>query len=53
MSNCRFASAFKALEHWLKGQLHTNEQFTLWFEAEDSQFVRFNHGKVRQAYPVL
>ena len=53
MSNCRFASAFKALEHWLKGQLHTDEQFTLWFEAEDSQFVRFNHGKVRQAYPVL
>lgn len=53
MSNCRFASQFKALEQWLKSQLHTDEQFTLWFEAEDSQFVRFNHGKVRQAYPVL
>lgn len=53
MSNCRFASAFKTLEHWLKQQLHAQEQFTLWYAAEDSQFVRFNHGKVRQAYPVL
>lgn len=53
MSSCRFASAFKTLEHWLKYQLHAQEHFTLWYAAEDSQFVRFNQGKVRQAYPVL
>ncbi|WP_047276410.1 TldD/PmbA family protein [Pseudomonas lundensis] len=53
MNDCRFASAFSALEQWLTPHLHADEQFTLWYAAEDSQFVRFNHAKVRQAYPVL
>lgn len=53
MNDCRFAHAFTALQQWLKHQLHADEHFTLWYSAEDSQFVRFNHAKVRQAYPVL
>jgi predicted Zn-dependent protease len=27
---------------------HDGEDHTLWFEGEDSTFVRFNHGRVRQ-----
>ncbi|MFC6298095.1 TldD/PmbA family protein [Pseudomonas sp. CCM 7893] len=53
MSVCLFAREFNALEQWLKRRLGADEHFTLGYEAEDSQFVRFNHGKVRQAYPVL
>lgn len=43
------AEAFKALVDWLRDALHTPEQFTLGYAAESSAFVRFNHGKVRQA----
>lgn len=43
------AEAFKALVDWLRDTLHESEQFTLGYAAESSAFVRFNHGKVRQA----
>lgn len=43
------AEAFKVLVDWLRGALRTPEQFTLGYAAESSAFVRFNHGKVRQA----
>ncbi|WP_204378127.1 metallopeptidase TldD-related protein [Chromobacterium sphagni] len=40
---------FKNLAAELARQLHGEEGFTLWLEAECSDFVRFNHGQVRQA----
>ncbi|WP_047236756.1 hypothetical protein, partial [Chromobacterium subtsugae] len=40
---------FKLLANELKRQLREGEGFTLWLEAESTDFVRFNHGKVRQA----
>lgn len=43
------AEAFKALVDWLRNTLREAEQFTLGYAAESSAFVRFNHGKVRQA----
>ncbi|MBV4549808.1 TldD/PmbA family protein [Pseudomonas sp. SWRI102] len=43
------SGAFKALVDWLRNALHGPEQFTLGYAAESSAFVRFNHGKVRQA----
>ncbi|MCG6573230.1 TldD/PmbA family protein [Pseudomonas sp. AF32] len=43
------AEAFKTLVDWLHGALRAPEQFTLGYAAESSAFVRFNHGKVRQA----
>ncbi|WP_434627497.1 TldD/PmbA family protein [Pseudomonas sp. Z1-29] len=43
------AGAFKALVDWLRDALREPEQFTLGYAAESSAFVRYNHGKVRQA----
>lgn len=40
---------FEALVSALHAALLPGEQFTLGFSAEQSQFVRFNHAKVRQA----
>ncbi|MCR4540969.1 TldD/PmbA family protein [Pseudomonas sp. 18.1.10] len=40
---------FKALVEWLKQAITDNEQFHLGYAAEASEFVRFNHAKVRQA----
>jgi predicted Zn-dependent protease len=40
---------FKALVEWLKQALTDQEQFHLGYAAEASEFVRFNHAKVRQA----
>ena len=40
---------FFALAEALTTQLHAEEVFTCWFSGERSDFVRFNHGKVRQA----
>ncbi len=40
---------FFSLADFLTGQLRGNEVFTCWFSGEQSDFVRFNHGKVRQA----
>lgn len=40
---------FYALADALTRELRGDEIFTCWFSAERSDFVRFNHGKVRQA----
>ncbi|WMI99527.1 TldD/PmbA family protein [Pseudomonas chlororaphis subsp. aurantiaca] len=40
---------FKALVQWLRDAVREPEQFTLSYAAESSQFIRFNHAKVRQA----
>ena len=42
-------NTFKALVDWLKQAITEKEQFHLGFAAESSEFVRFNHAKVRQA----
>ena len=42
-------NTFKALVDWLKHAITDNEQFHLGYAAEASEFVRFNHAKVRQA----
>lgn len=42
-------NAFETLVAALNKALQTGEQFTLGYSAEQSQFVRFNHAKVRQA----
>ncbi|MGH8407449.1 MAG: metallopeptidase TldD-related protein, partial [Pseudomonas sp.] len=40
---------FKALVDWLKQAITETEHFHLGYADESSEFVRFNHGKVRQA----
>ncbi|MEQ1601015.1 MAG: TldE/PmbA family protein [Methylophilaceae bacterium] len=39
---------FYALADALQHQLKNDEQFTCWLAAEDSDFVRFNRGAIRQ-----
>ena len=40
---------FKALVDWLQSAITPQERFTLGYNAESSDFIRFNHAKVRQA----
>ncbi|WP_109512063.1 TldD/PmbA family protein [Pseudomonas ovata] len=40
---------FEALVAVLRAALQAGEQFSLAYEAEASDFIRFNHGQVRQA----
>jgi predicted Zn-dependent protease len=40
---------FNALADWLRGAVTPQERFTLSYNAEASDFIRFNHAKVRQA----
>ncbi|RMN13323.1 hypothetical protein ALQ65_05434 [Pseudomonas syringae pv. coriandricola] len=40
---------FEALVAMLRAALSPTEQFTLAYDAEASDFIRFNHGQVRQA----
>ena len=40
---------FNALADWLRGAVTSQERFTLSYNAEASDFIRFNHAKVRQA----
>lgn len=40
---------FNGLVNWLKGAVTHQERFTLSYNAEASDFIRFNHAKVRQA----
>lgn len=42
-------SQFKSLVDRLNGAITHQERFTLSYNAEESDFIRFNHGKVRQA----
>ena len=43
------AEQFEALVQWLRTAIKAPEQFTLGYNAEASEFIRFNKGKVRQA----
>ncbi|QNH75171.1 TldD/PmbA family protein [Pseudomonas protegens] len=43
------AEQFKDLVQWLQEAIRAPEQFTLSYSAEASEFIRFNHAKVRQA----
>lgn len=43
------AQHFQTLVDWLRDNLREPEQFTLGYDAESSDFIRFNHAKVRQA----
>ena len=43
------ADQFEALVQWLRTAIKAPEQFTLGYNAEASEFIRFNKGKVRQA----
>ncbi|HVK99250.1 MAG TPA: metallopeptidase TldD-related protein [Dongiaceae bacterium] len=40
---------FYALADFIQSRLVANELFTVWLSGEQSDFVRFNHAKVRQA----
>jgi predicted Zn-dependent protease len=40
---------FNALADWLNSAITGQERFTLSYNAEASDFIRFNHAKVRQA----
>jgi len=40
---------FAVLVDWLRGAMSEPEAFSLAYNAEASEFIRFNHGKVRQA----
>jgi len=44
-----YQDRFQALLDALRAATLADEQFTLSYNAEHSQFVRFNHAKVRQA----
>ena len=39
---------FFDLTEFVQNQIKGNEHFTCWFSAEDSDFVRFNRGAIRQ-----
>ena len=39
---------FFNLTEFVQNQIKGNEHFTCWFSAEDSDFVRFNRGAIRQ-----
>ncbi len=43
------AEHFQQLAQWLREHVHAPERFTFSYNAEASDFIRFNHGKVRQA----
>ncbi|MGE8406592.1 MAG: TldD/PmbA family protein [Pseudomonas sp.] len=47
--SARFLSSFQALVAWLRDNVPAPEQFTLSYAGEHSQFIRFNHARVRQA----
>ncbi|WP_137937564.1 TldD/PmbA family protein [Chitinivorax sp. B] len=42
-------SYFYDLADFIQSRLHGGEDYTAWLSGERSDFVRFNHGKVRQA----
>ncbi|WP_271412062.1 TldD/PmbA family protein [Pseudomonas sp. Q1-7] len=42
-------SRFTALAESLGASLQAGEDFSLWYSAEDSEFIRFNRARVRQA----
>ncbi len=46
-------SRFTALAEGLGASLQAGEDFSLWFSAEESEFIRFNRAQVRQAGHVV
>lgn len=48
VSSSGIESDFHALTEALDRALLAGEEYTVWFEAEDTDFVRMNRGKVRQ-----
>ncbi len=44
---------FTQISTYLASLLHKNEQFTCWFSAESSDFVRFNRSAIRQPGHVI
>ena len=42
-------SRFTALAESLRASLQAGEDFSLWYSAEESEFIRFNRAQVRQA----
>ncbi|UCO96024.1 TldD/PmbA family protein [Metapseudomonas lalkuanensis] len=46
-------SRFTALAESLRASLQAGEDFSLWYSAEESEFVRFNRAQVRQAGHVI
>ncbi|MFQ5655630.1 MAG: TldE/PmbA family protein, partial [Planctomycetota bacterium] len=42
-------SYFYELADYIKEQLSPGQEYTARFSAEDSDFIRFNHGRVRQS----
>ncbi|WP_110971418.1 TldD/PmbA family protein [Pseudomonas huaxiensis] len=44
-----FLQNFQTLVAWVRDNVNAPEQFTLSYAGEHSQFIRFNHAKVRQA----
>lgn len=46
-------SYFYQLADFAFKQLHTDEVLLCYFEGEDSDFIRFNHAKIRQAGTVI
>jgi predicted Zn-dependent protease len=48
-----YRDAFFELADRVSTSLRINEHLTLWFEAEDSDFVRLNHAQIRQPGAVM
>lgn len=46
-------ATFDSLADMARDRLQPGEEFALWFSAEDSSFVRFNHGRIRQPGDVV
>lgn len=46
-------ATFDSLSDMARDRVQPDEDFVLWFSAEDSSFVRFNHGRIRQPGDVV
>lgn len=46
-------ATFDSLADIARDRTLPDEEFALWFSAEDSSFVRFNHGRIRQPGDVV
>ncbi|MGI9624962.1 MAG: metallopeptidase TldD-related protein [Acidimicrobiales bacterium] len=49
MSRTQVQTYFDELADWSTAQLHADEELLIGFEGEATDFVRFNHGDIRQA----
>ena len=46
-------ATFDSLADMARDRMQPDEGFAVWFSAEDSSFVRFNHGRIRQPGDVV